>query len=334
MPLKSQLKKLVTGLTFPQEYCCLELEKLQHPLWVFLTLKNQNFLMEVTKSHLFLGYKPLIIGLSCTLNGQDHNVLKDQDQICLSLGENKFEANRTWHDFPTNQTSVARLVLRKTGERALNDQAILFYEGEYGEHSFLNLLQQFVNRQREKLQKRLPNNVSLPGNLVDQVRIAYAIPRIISIITVSDGSLINMFPTDLHGPVGDRGYVGSLRIGGMANDQVENYKRIVLSVVEASSYKQTYSLGKNHMAKLREEERFSIHHERSDVFNFPLPAIVVRYLELKLIESLDHGIHRIHLYEVVHQKEVRQNMTALAHIHQYYAQWRIDQGLQTPLFFR
>lgn len=334
LSLKSQLKKLVTGLTVPQEYCCLELENFQHPLSVFLTLRNQDFRMEVTQSHLFLGYKPLIIGLPFAINGQDYKTIKEQPQICLSFGQVKFETNAGWHDFPTNQTSVARLVLRKVGEKTMNEQAVLLYEGDYGAHSFLNSIKQFVNRQRGKLQKQLPNNINLPGNLLDRVRIAYAVPRVISIITVSDGSLINMFPTDLHGPVGDEGYISSLRIGGMANDQVEKYKRIVISEVEASSYKETYALGKNHMAMLQEEKRFSLHQERSEVFIFPLPGSVVRYRELKQIDSSDHGIHRIHLYEVVHRKVMRQNITTLGHIHQYYAQWRQDHSIPTNILFR
>ena len=162
---------------------------------------------------------------------------------------------------------------------------------------------QFINRQLQRLHSRQSTNVSLNDNLYDQVRIAYAIPRQISIVTVSDGSRINMFPTDLHGPIGENVYAGSLRIGGLANNQVETYKRIVISKVDASFYRESYALGKNHMAELQGVEEFSISPERSHVFDFPLPRAVVSYQELKHIDSLDYGIHRIHLYEVVHRKE-------------------------------
>jgi flavin reductase (DIM6/NTAB) family NADH-FMN oxidoreductase RutF len=145
---------------------------------------------------------------------------------------------------------------------------------------------------------------------------------------------MNMFPTDLHGSIGNKGYTGSLRIHGKANGQVEAYKRIVISTVEVRSFQQCYSLGKNHMMDLRDFDAFSIYPERSHVFNFPLPNGVVSYRELELVDSLDFGIHRIHFYEVINEYIVRQKTETLGHIHQYYAQWRNDHALNTSLYFR
>ncbi|MBA4058706.1 MAG: hypothetical protein C0490_28575, partial [Marivirga sp.] len=75
MVFKNQIKKILTGLTVPQEYCCLELENLQDRLNVFLTLKNQHFPVEVSQSHLFLGYKPLVVGLSFSMNSGEYKEL-------------------------------------------------------------------------------------------------------------------------------------------------------------------------------------------------------------------------------------------------------------------
>ncbi len=331
---KDKLRRLIKGLTLPQEYCCLEMEKLQHPLSTILTLKNKSFQLDVTRLHLFLGYKPLIIGLSVSLESEEHKILAYHSQVLLSLVQDRFIGDSRWREFQTDLKSVARLILRKQEERRLKDHALFIYKGEYGHHSFLSHGHQFINRQLQQLHRRQVSNVNLNENLYDQVRIAYATPRQISIVTVSDGSRINMFPTDLHGPIGENVYAGSLRIGGLANDQVETYKRIVISKVEASSYRESYALGKNHIAELQAAERFSIDPERSHVFDFPLPKGVVSYQELKHIDSLDYGIHRIHLYEVVHRKEVRHLVPTLGHIHQYYAQWRLDHGLETQLYFR
>jgi len=331
--LKSRFKKFVTGLTVPQEYCCLGLEDFENPLSVFLTVRGSDFSVEVTESHLFLGYKPLIIALSLVKDSPEYLALKDQSQVCLSFGKDLFKKDKTWRGFLTDRTALARLLLRKVGVKVLDERIILFFEGEVGDHAFLNHFHQFANRQRRKLLKDSPNNVALPGNLVDQVRIAYAVPRLISIVTISDGILMNMFPTDLHGTSGQKGYASSLRIGGMASTQLEKYKRIVISEVDLQSYKESYTLGKNHMAGLKDEKLFPLHRERSGFFDFPLPSFVLRYREMNVTDSFDHGIHRIYLYEVVNQKSVQQSNT-LAHIHQYYAQWRKDQGIPTRLFFR
>ncbi len=229
---------------------------------------------------------------------------------------------------------VAQLLLMKIEEKVLDEDAVLFYDGTHGEHVFLSSIHQKINQQHEKWRKQNPNNVDLPGNLVEQVRIAYSAPRRISIITVSDGNLMNMFPTDLHGAVGEKFYAGSLRLGGLANHQIEKYEQIVISEVEPSFYKQAYSLGKNHMRELQKESEFSHHPMRSKKFNFPLPIAVTSYREMKRIDSFDAGIHRIHLYEVIHRQVIQEDNASLTHIHQYYAQWRLDHGLFTSMLLR
>ncbi len=296
------------------------LETLQPKLAVLLEVNDQLFSLDVTTSQLFLGYKPLIIGLTFSVDDPNFEIVKAQSELTLR--------------FLNQENSLAKLYLVKIGDKDLGKEVMLFFEGKQGTHSFLNPIHQLINRQRERWRKKLPNNIDLPGNLFEQVRIAYSVPRVISIVTVSDGPLMNMFPTDLHGPVGKKFYTSSLRKTGLANEQVEKYRKIVISEVDVSFYKQAYSLGKNHMLELKEESRFLLHTERSKTFSFPLPKDVIRYRELKRIDFLDHGIHRIHLYEVVHEQTGAQGKSTLAHIHQYYAQWRLDHGIQTQLFLR
>ncbi len=291
---------------------------------VFLLLENKKERLDVTASHLFLGYKPLIIALYFNVSDNNYDVVKNQNRISLSF-ENSERKEPPY---------LAQLTLKKIGEKILDEKILLFYEGEHGTHSFLNTTHQWVSRQREKLRKHAPNNVRLPGNLIEQVRIAYSIPRIISIVTVSDGNLINMFPTDLHGPVGEKFYAGSLRLGGLANEQVEKYGKIAISEVEPSFYKQAYMFGKNHMQGLQKEKEFPLHPMKSKYFNFPLPVAVTSYRELMKIDSFDDGIHRIHLYEVVHRQVIQDGKPSITHIHQYYAQWRLNHGLQTPMLLR
>lgn len=296
---------------------------------MFLSASHSSSI-EVTNCHLFLGYKPLIIAISLATTSKEYEVVKDHEQIQLT-----FKTNESFPNFlGTNPTAIARLDLKRFEKKTLGDYVIQFYEGRHGQHSFLNSINQFVNRQRHNRRKASASNINLDGNLYDQVRIAYSVPRIISVITVSEDELVNMFPTDLHGTVGKKFYVSSLRIGGHANDQVEKLKRAVISQVAASAYKQVYLLGKNHMQDLRQSTNFSIDNERSEVYNFVLPEGVTQYSELKRIDSFDHGIHRIHLYEVVNSRRLREDSSTLAHIHQYYAQWRTDRQLPTQMLLR
>ena len=126
----------------------------------------------------------------------------------------------------------------------------------------------------------------------------------------------------------------SLRIGGQACAQVQQLRRLVLSTVEASSFRSTYRLGKNHMRDLTDVGHFEVAPFRSATFGLPLPKDVLGYRELERIDGFDTGIHRIHLYRTVHRVVHPEEAAALAHVHRYYAQWRADRGLSTPWLVR
>ena len=332
LTLGSHLKRILTGIVIPQEYCCLELERLDSPLKVVITVKNNSYSEDITTSHLFLGYKPLIIGLSTT--STEESILSNNDEVCLSFVQGNFKSNSKWRDFPTDSAAVATLILRKIHQRNFEGQWIYLFEGSHAKHRFLGKVYQMVNNLREKFMSRPADHVPLPGNVFDQVRIAYSIPRKIGVITVSDDVLVNMFPTDLQGFIGQGFYAVSLRLGENANAQVETLRRVVISDVDTSSYLHIYSMGKNHMIDLQNERRFMIHHQRTRVFNFPLPEWALRYREMIHVGSFDHGIHRIHFYQIVHSEELENAGPTLAQIQQYYAQWRMDQGLETNLYLR
>ena len=298
------------------------------PLKVILSSKNNANESDVTASHIFLGYKPLVIGLIAN----DADLLSDE--ICLSFVHGSFNSDTKWNGFSTDSRAVARILLKKVQQKDLDGQLIYLFEAWHAEHRLIGAFHQFVNNTREKFKTRGKDNVSLPGNLFDQVRIAYSVPRKISVVTVSDSTLVNMFPTDLHGAIGNSYYASSLRIGGRANAQVESLRRIVISDVDASSYMEVYSMGKNHMMDLQNEGRFMLHHQRSRIFNFPLPEWALRYKEMIHQGSTDLGIHRIHFYRVINNRVLENAGPTLAHIQQYYAQWRMDQDLPTTLMLR
>ena len=332
MSLITQIKKRLTGLSFSQEYLCISLEDLASPLGVFLTFPGGNH--DVTQTHLFLGYKPLIIGLIYPDQKNVTASLEMPEEISLHFTNGNFEGNCKWQGFEADKTSIARLRLRRKETRRLGSKIIYFYEGIDGVHFFIRWQQQWINNLREKVRFRKAGNVTLPGNLYQQIRIAYSVPRVISIITISDGDKINMFPTDLHGLVSDKYYVGSLRIGGRVNDQVEQWKKITISTVDAARYGETYALGKNHMTELRGKENFSCHDMLSENFQHALPVGTNHYRELMWKDSMDLGIHRIHFYEIICSRAVSDSGSTLAHIHHYYGQWREDHGLKANYLLR
>jgi hypothetical protein len=315
MPPGSRLKRWLLGTDLPNEYLCLKANSLPDGLSTVLVLGDDR--IDVTDRHFLLGYKPLLIGISAL---QAHEVP---------------EVEKATLDFIAgSERTVASLNLLQVRRAHFGDDALSIFECTFGRHEFLGRVHRSINRLYESTKAKPAGNIYLEGNLYDQVRVGYAHPRVIAVISLGEDNRFNLFPTDLHGSFGDRHYAGSLRIGGKACDQVQRLRRLVISTVNASSFRSTYLLGKNHMRELRDVGDFEVASFRSATFNLPLPKDVLGYRELERTDGFDVGIHRIHFYETVHRVIHPQESAALAHVHRYYAQWRADHGLSVPLLFR
>ncbi len=233
-------------------------------------------------------------------------------------------------EFCQGTETIATLSFRKEKVMLIGDMPVIFYVGVSGRHSFINPLHDLINRLRLKFRKQKPGNVVLNGNLYDQVRIAYCVPRSIAVITVGEEQSMNMFPTDLHGFLTEDYYISSLRIGGEATRQVESKGRIVLSTMNASACRAVYAMGPNHMRKPAPRTSFACSGKSSN-FGIALPVDNISYLELQRLSSVDIGIHRIHVYKIVSGQKAKNVDSILAHIHSYYAQWRIDRNIPTDM---
>jgi flavin reductase (DIM6/NTAB) family NADH-FMN oxidoreductase RutF len=329
--LKALVKRKLFGYTLPHEYLCLSSYPLLSPLRIFLTSDRSARFLEVSNQHILLGYKPLVIGI---LFSHEDAERFSRSEVCLSFQICDFEPKASWRGFSTDVTRVATLTVKKVSERVHGNKVLCIFTGTAGHHFFLPSFNQYINRARESFKALKKGNVYLPGNLYEQVKVAYAVPREISVITIGKDGQYNMFPTDLHGPVNDDFYASSLRKDGKACEQVDEIRRLCISSVDADWSGKAYALGKNHMKDLSDLKGIELHEKRSEKFNLPLPAAVISYRELQVIESFDEGIHRIFFYKIVHQQIFNQEKPALRHIHRYYAQWRESQGLKTEYTIR
>lgn len=312
------LQQLLFGNYFKDEYLCLDKNSFYNGLKVFIQLNPLEKPFEVTENNILLGYKPLLLGFRFSKYFSD-----------LRLGE---IIKLTFIDQKTQKT-VAFLSLEVVAEKSFGETVFLIGEGKQGKHHFLSSLHQFTNNLKEKLIKRKENNINLNPNLYEQVRIAYSIPRTIALVSVGTKESMNLFPTDLHGMVDKQIYVDSLRIKGKACNQVERTKRIVISEVEATAYKEVYSLGKNHVRDFRDSSFFNLAPQTSEVFDIVLPTQVVSYYELELFDSIDIGIHRLLFFRIINQKIIS-GKSSLGHIHNYYANWRKRNRFESSYFER
>jgi hypothetical protein len=313
------MKKILTklnGLHYRQEYLCLAKESFQNPIHAYL-VDDRHIVKDITNEHLFTGYSPLIL----TFNSSE---LKEPfSTIEFAFSQLSLQPN----DLFKERDALAKLSLRQVQKQEIDKGEIYYYEGVRGQHHFLSAFRQYIIGLNNQLYNRKKGNVFLNNDLYKQVQIAYSIPRIISLVTVGSSGLYNLFPTDLHGPLNEKYYVSSLRHGGEACKQVEDAGRIVISQVHSEACESVYSLGKNHMQDLKPKENFFFSGSLSGIFNLPLPNSVLSYRELELVQSFEHGIHKLLLYKIVSSHVVNEDLSTLAHIHNCYATWRYHKGL-------
>lgn len=323
MALLQNLLTRINGLDYRQEYLSLAKESFRQPLYVYV-VENEKVVCDVTCSHRFVGYCPLIFALPSNLV-QDFN----SETLQLRFSHVPFQQNEILKE----KDAIASLVLKKIFQKN-NETIVSFYQGMKGKHRFLSGFHQSVLLLNNHWYGKKPGNVFLKGNLFEQVQIGYAIPRKIGLITVEQNNLYNLFPTDLHGQINDDHYVISLRHHGNACKQVEQSGKIVLCDMDVNSYKKVYSLGKNHMQPLKQRTEFDFSPNYSKKFQLPLPHEVISYKELEVVSSLIAGIHKLILFKIVHNETVSPGNSTLVHIHNSYATWRNKHGIEGNYLLR
>lgn len=313
------------GIHYAQEYLCLPVEQHTHPLHAILGSKNVA-LKDITTLCSMVGICPLIFALPSL----DELNLDVEGKIKIFYSVASIKAGTTI----LKKNIVAELSLKKIKVQKIGQDSIYYFEGERGEHRFLSLFHQLINRVNNEMYNKKKGNIFLGGNLYTQIQIVYSIPQVISLITVGNGGLYNIFPTDQHGQINDAYYVITLRHAGKACKQVEAAKKIVLSNVEASYYKEVYSFGKNHMQPLKERSNFHFSEIKSKILQLPLPHYTIEYRELELQDSFIHGIHRVLLFKILSHQKISGKNTTLACINNVYATWRYKNNLPDNYLMR
>lgn len=319
--MKKFLKKILFGITLPQEYLCVNHLDFEHTLKVFIKAEKSDQGRDITQRHLFIGYKPLIISI-------DKKYLRDRE---LNQNKNLFLSFRI-----DDNIEIASLEIKLILEVKLNSTTCLLFEGVKGVHSFANHFNKICKSLHYKLTADKKKNIFLEGNLFEQVKIAYSIPRLIYLASVGSNELFNIFPTDLSGKFGEDNFIMSLRTKGKANSQVESSGKCLIAKMDVNSFMEVYNAGRNHMKELSDATTLGIglRKEVSTKFNLPIPLGAIEYYELEKIDKFEVGIHTIHFFRILNSVMLGDNKSILAHIHRDYAEWRLQNSITTNYFFR
>lgn len=318
--MKKQLKKFLLGITLPQEYICVNINDFSEPLQVFIKNESQK-LTDISSHHIFIGYKPLLIAI-------DKSYLNEWNQSSNQMLNISFQTE--------NKVELAKLKLNLVKEIKIDSRTCLLFEGVKGTSSYLNLMNKSFNNIYYKLTSDKKQNIYLRGNLYNQIKIAYSVPRNIYLASVGSENLFNIFPTDLSGKFENEYFIVSLRSGGKANEQVSKFGKCLISVMKAESFRDVYIAGKNHMKELSDFEKIGVkaRGEKSAQLKLPVPENAVEYYELLEVDNFDIGIHVIHFFRITNSHKLTNRESILGHVHREYAEWRIKNGIQTNYLIR
>jgi len=317
--MKNFIKKTLLGITLPQEYLCIPYESLISPLNVYIKNEKEKNLENISGSNILIGYKPLLLGC---FNVKYLDKIKP-GYIKLFFGRNENEI-------------IAELVLTLVELKQLGTQSFYIFKGVKGKHKFINPFHRFANNFHYRISAEKKINLYLGGNLYQQVKIAYSVPRKIYLASVGYGGLFNIFPTDLSGVIAENNFVMSLRNNGKANKQIENSGKCLAAEMHTDSFMEVYMSGRNHIKDISPADSLGIklNKVRSEKLNLPVPENATCYYELERIDHTGIEVHNLHFFNILNKVIVRENSPALAHIYREYVEWRLKNNLETKLFLR
>ncbi|CAN5909392.1 hypothetical protein BH11BAC7_BH11BAC7_05680 [soil metagenome] len=302
--MKSILKKLLLGITHPQEYICAAAGTISAGLDCYALVNDKR--INVTDSLLFLGYRPLVMAWVTT----------------------EFEGRELVLQFvrKDNKALVATLKLKPAEKFPLEEKTIFLFKGIGSSQKLESRFHQFMFRWYERFRPKQNGNIDLDPELYNQVKIAYSIPREIKVVTLEKENKWNVFPTDLHGKAGSASYIISLRHDKQPCRQLMETGKLALWSVNADRAQEVYAMGKNHSRDFSAAENFSFTGNESPQFHFPEPVGAINCEELELRSTIaDIGIHRIFLLKSV-SRNPSSDPQRLMHIHRAYYQWHIKNG--------
>lgn len=284
---------------------------------------TDNSLIDVSAKHLMLGYKPLLIGIYLNNSLRESNFLTNNcSELVLGMSKDNI---------------IANLILEVARKEELGAGTLIIFKGKEGVHKFTPSFQKLLKNFHYIITADKKKNIFLEGNLHDQVKIAYSVPRIIYLVSLGQKGYYNIFPTDISGKIKDEYFLISLRTNGKANSQLQSIGKCVVAEMHSDSYNHLYKLGRNHMNDMQEISSFNIELNtfRSKNLNLLLPKDGIKYYELKSMDKkIEIGLHTIHFFKIINSEKLSDKNSTLAHIHRDYAEWRLKNKIQTNFLFR
>jgi flavin reductase (DIM6/NTAB) family NADH-FMN oxidoreductase RutF len=143
----------------------------------------------------------------------------------------------------------------------------------------------------------------------------YSYPRKVIIVSYQDDEYYNIFPMDIQGYIAEEDiYVLGLRTTNITLDKILAAKKVVICDTHAIALNTVYDLGKHSSTSPTKKEELPFAITNSELFGFPVPAILGSYKEVEIIHNRKMGYHMLLVGKVVNSKVMVKNPSSLYHV--------------------
>jgi hypothetical protein len=156
---------------------------------------------------------------------------------------------------------------------------------------------------------------------VHSLLVFYICPRPVVLVSVVDGSLANIFPMDLIGPIGARHFSLALRSTSTAVPLIEGSRRIALSSVPVEQTPVAYQLGKNHKEACVDRDDLPFGTTTSPRFGLPVPQFSLRVREMQIEAVRTIGSYKLFLACTIGD-QWRADGLQFFLVHGFYQTWK------------
>jgi flavin reductase (DIM6/NTAB) family NADH-FMN oxidoreductase RutF len=166
-----------------------------------------------------------------------------------------------------------------------------------------------------------PPKVRMVASELHALFVFYICPRPVMLVSVVDGTDLNIFPMDLIGPIGRQHFSIALHTASKALPLIERSRRLALSSIPVDKFRLAYQLGPNHNQTSMSRTSFPFSLGVSPNLCFPVPEFALRVRELEVIEVQRMGSHALVICRVAADRPLM-NGLQFFQAHGFYEEWR------------
>jgi flavin reductase (DIM6/NTAB) family NADH-FMN oxidoreductase RutF len=149
----------------------------------------------------------------------------------------------------------------------------------------------------------------------------YICPRPVVLVSVADGSMANVFPMDLIGPIGAGHFSLALNCTSTGVPLMERSRRIALSSVPLDRAELAFALGQNHKQPGVNMNELPFSTTPSPQLGIPVPQFSLRVREMQIESVRSVGSHKLFLAATLNDEWWADGLQ-LFFVHGFYQAWK------------